>query len=275
MNPNSAHRLILSCSSLCLLDLLHTFSAAAFGVAKSATPDTEKQQRNPEALYLQASMKLWQGSAKRTGSVVDVQELYDKSKLSFVQSVLEVLLVLAEASCNKWSEGIVGQLEKQVLGSDRWQEDDHDDDVSTHTTKQYKYIESVGQAFHDRGIPSSRGVKERRSKVRFAWDDNDERTVGTSARQHGPKSHESNSNNSNNKRSKENKWASSMKGNGYCREDGSGDDLEVTQRRQKGQLVVKKALVREGVCESVSSWMICGQEKIEVRYPTHPLNSIQ
>ncbi|XP_041463364.1 uncharacterized protein LOC121414302 [Lytechinus variegatus] len=262
MNSNSTHRLLISRGSLCLIDLLHTFSATVFGFTNCVTPDTDRQQRNPEALYLQASMKLWQGAAKRTDSIVDVQEFYDESKLSFVRSVLEFLLCLVEASCNRWSRQLVGQLEEQVLESTNWIEDGTDDD-STALPAQYKYIENIGQAFHDRGLPNSRGVKERRSKVKFAWDENNDHDVGNSGRQCGPKPHGSNSNNSNNKKRHENQWETSVKGNSYHHGNGSGDDLEVTQRRQKGQLVVKKALVKGGVCETVSSWMTCGEERLE------------
>nr|XP_054752848.1 uncharacterized protein LOC129258632 [Lytechinus pictus] len=258
MSSNSSHRLLVSHGSLCLIDLLHTFSATVFGFTNCVTPDTDRQQRNPEALYLQASMKLWQGATKRTDSIVDVQEFYDKSKLSFVRSVLEFLLGLAEASCNRWSRQLVRQLEEQVLESTNWIEDGSD---STALPAQYKYIESIGQAFHDRRLPNSRGVKEQRSKVKFAWDENNDHNFGVSALPCGPKPHGSNSNNSNNKsnnRRHNNQWETSVKGNGY--EHGNGDDLEVSQRRQ---LVVKKALVRGGVCETVSSWMACGEERLE------------
>ena len=242
-----------------------------FGLAASTTPDPEKQQRNPEALYLQASMKLWQGAVKKGQPEQKLCEQYGEQELIFLESVLRVLLALAESSCNSWNSDILRQLEEQVLQSCDWEDDESGPDVGDATN--YKFVRTVGEAFHD-SHRSDKHRTERKSKVRFAWDDESQnsrnKTLDTSKNHYRVKSGSHSSNyvmksdsvahkNVNNNASSIHKTGDKSR----TGENESEPRLD-SERMRKAQLVVRKGLVRSGICETVAGWVVCGHQEIEV-----------
>ncbi|XP_072178289.1 uncharacterized protein [Diadema setosum] len=278
----SVHRLLISCGALCAVDILHTYTRSSFDRALSVTPNSDKQQRNPEALYMQASMKLWEGGSTKTGTPAkNVKVHYSESELAFVASIIEVVAILAESSCRKWNAGVIGDLETKITEFCDLGDAERETDNPSHSVG-YRYVETIGQAFHS-GPVANRSIRERRSKVRFAWDDDgqsmekgchfnqskdDERDEGRSKgnvqlpKAGGENRQTLNSNNNHTRRK------GSTRQDALGRENGHHGnqihlDLEAVQREQKLQSHLRKALLKSGASESVAAWMVCGHQDTE------------
>ncbi|XP_071491665.1 uncharacterized protein [Diadema antillarum] len=278
----SVHRLLVSRGVLCAVDILHMYTRASFDRALSVTPNSDKQQRNPEALYMQASMKLWEGASTKKGTPAKNAEVrYGESELAFVASTIEIVAILAESSCRKWNADVVGDFETKITGFCDVGDAERESDNPSHSVG-YRYVETIGQAFHS-GPVANRSIRERRSKVRFAWDDDgqsmekgcqgnqskdDERDEGkTKGNVQSPKAggedrQTLNSNNNHTRRK------GSTRQDAIGRENGHHGNqthlhLETVQREQKLQSHLRKALLKSGACESVAAWMVCGHQDTE------------